>query len=98
MAFGNIYRGRRVMLTGHTGFKGAWLAEWLLTLGAEVTGCALPAPTEPALFDQLNLGARLRHQLLDVRHLEAVEAAVKQSRPDFVFHLAAQLLVRRSYQ
>ncbi|MBC8011653.1 MAG: CDP-glucose 4,6-dehydratase [Burkholderiales bacterium] len=98
MSFADIYRGKRVLLTGHTGFKGAWLAEWLLSLGAEVTGFALPPPTSPSLFEQLGLAARLRHIEGDVRDLTAVRAAVAVARPDFVFHLAAQPLVRLSYE
>jgi CDP-glucose 4,6-dehydratase len=97
MSFANIYRGKRVFLTGHTGFKGSWLAEWLLSLGAEVTGFALPPPTTPSLFDQLGLADRLRHILGDVRDLSAVQRALNECRPDFVFHLAAQPLVRLSY-
>lgn len=97
MAFGNIYRGRRVLVTGHTGFKGAWLAEWLLALGADVTGFALPAPTSPSLFDQLGLQSRLRHVEGDVRDLAAVRAVIDSVAPEFVFHLAAQPLVRLSY-
>jgi len=85
------------LLTGHTGFKGSWMAEWLLSLGAEVTGFALPPPTQPSLFDQLGLASRLRHVVGDVRDLAAVRAAVDASKPDFVFHLAAQPLVRLSY-
>ncbi len=96
-AFGGCYRGKRVLLTGHTGFKGAWLAEWLLSLGAEVTGFALPPPTTPSLFGQLGLASRLRHIEGDVRDLAAVRAAFAVARPDFVFHLAAQPLVRLSY-
>ena len=87
MAFHDVYRGRRVLLTGHTGFKGAWLAEWLLALGAEVTGFALPPPTHPSLFGQLGLVSRLRHIEGDVRDPAAVRAAVAASQPDFVFHL-----------
>ena len=60
-AFGDWYRGKRVLVTGHTGFKGSWLAEWLLMLGAEVVGYSLPPPTSPALFVQLGLEGRLRH-------------------------------------
>jgi CDP-glucose 4,6-dehydratase len=96
-AFGGVYAGKRVLLTGHTGFKGAWLAEWLLSLGAEVTGFALPPPTTPSLFEQLGLASRLRHMEGDVRDLAAVRAAVASARPEFVFHLAAQPLVRLSY-
>jgi CDP-glucose 4,6-dehydratase len=98
MSFGNIYRGKRVFLTGHTGFKGAWMAEWLLSLGAEVTGFALQPTTNPSLFDQLGLRSRLRHTEGDVRDLAAVHAALDATRPDFVFHLAAQPLVRLSYE
>ncbi|MEO0054349.1 MAG: hypothetical protein RLZZ50_296, partial [Verrucomicrobiota bacterium] len=98
MAFSDTYRGKRVFITGHTGFKGAWLAEWLLQLGAEVTGYALPPPTEPSLFAQLGLASRLRHIEGDVRDLPALRAAIDSAKPDFVFHLAAQPLVRLSYE
>ncbi len=98
MSFANTYRGKRVLVTGHTGFKGAWLAEWLLTLGAEVTGLALPPSTSPALFDQLGLRQRLRHVEGDIRDLAVVRRVVEEARPDFVFHLAAQALVRLSYE
>ena len=98
MAFAEAYRGKRVFLTGHTGFKGAWLAEWLLTLGAEVTGYALPPNTTPALFEQLGLAKRLKHIEADVRDLPKLRAAIDAARPDFIFHLAAQPLVRLSYR
>jgi len=92
------YRGKRVLITGHTGFKGSWLAEWLLQLGAEVTGYSLPPPTNPALFEQLRLGSRLHHVEGDVRDLAKVRQTIEAARPDFVFHLAAQPLVRLSYR
>jgi CDP-glucose 4,6-dehydratase len=97
MAFTHIYDGKRVLLTGHTGFKGAWLAEWLVQLGANVTGLALPPATEPALFDQLRLAKRVHHIVGDIRDLPTVQQAVEAARPDFLFHLAAQPLVRLSY-
>lgn len=97
-AFAGVYAGKRVLLTGHTGFKGSWLAEWLLALGAEVTGFALPPPTQPSLFAQLGLASRLRHIEGDVRDLAAVRRVVEETAPDFVFHLAAQPLVRLSYE
>jgi CDP-glucose 4,6-dehydratase len=97
MAFGNIYKGKRVLLTGHTGFKGAWLAEWLLQLGAEVTGYSLPPPTTPALFEHLGHAVRLDHVIGDVRDLVALQRVVDRVKPEFVFHLAAQPLVRLSY-
>lgn len=96
-SFGGSYRGKRVLVTGHTGFKGSWLCEWLLALGADVTGFALPPPTNPSLFDQLGLASRIKHAIGDVRDLVAVRQAVTETKPDFVFHLAAQPLVRLSY-
>lgn len=96
--FAGSYRGKRVLVTGHTGFKGAWLSEWLLALGADVTGLALPPPTTPALFDQLGLGNRLRHIEGDIRDSALVRRVVSEAVPDFVFHLAAQPLVRLSYE
>jgi CDP-glucose 4,6-dehydratase len=93
----DLYRSRRVLVTGHTGFKGGWLSEWLLSLGADVTGFSLPPPTQPALFEQLSLARRVRHMTGDVRDLSALAEAVVEAQPDFVFHLAAQPLVRASY-
>lgn len=98
MSFSNAYKGKRVLLTGHTGFKGSWLAEWLLALGAEVTGFAQPPSTQPSLFDQLGLAGRLRHVVGDVRDLVAVSKVFQETNPDCVFHLAAQPLVRLSYE
>ena len=95
--FRDAFRGRSVWLSGHTGFKGAWLAEWLLQLGATVHGYALGPNTQPSLFNQLGLAGRLHHELKDVRDAAAVTQSIQQAQPDFVFHLAAQPLVRRSY-
>ena len=96
--FGTTFENARVLVTGHTGFKGSWLCEWLLTLGAEVSGIALDPPTSPSLFHQLGLADRLANDhRLDIRDGDAVTRAVQSLRPDFVFHLAAQPLVRRSY-
>ncbi len=94
----NIYRGKRVFLTGHTGFKGSWLAEWLLKLGAEVHGYSLEPVTSPSLFHQLGLTSRLHHQVGDVRNFEVLQKSIVSFQPDFIFHLAAQPLVRYSYQ
>jgi CDP-glucose 4,6-dehydratase len=93
----SAFAGKKVLLTGHTGFKGAWLSEWLLSLGAQVTGASLPPPTQPNLFDQLGLASRLDHRLLDVRDPSAMARLVSEIKPDFVLHLAAQPLVRLSY-
>lgn len=96
--FGGIFRDARVLVTGHTGFKGSWLCEWLLSLGARVTGYALEPETSPALFTQLGLANRLRHVVGDIRAAAAVRQVILDTRPMFVFHLAAQPLVRRSYR
>ncbi len=93
-----FWRGKRVLLTGHTGFKGSWLAFWLLELGAEVTGLALSPDTEPSLFAQLQLARRLDHRLGDIREAQAVADLVEEVQPQVVLHLAAQPLVRRSYE
>ena len=95
--FFEAYKGKVVWLSGHTGFKGAWLAEWLLRLGARVHGFSLPAE-ELSLFKQLGLEARLDHAIGDVRDIEAMRESIVGAQPDFVFHLAAQALVRRSYE
>lgn len=93
------YKDRKVLVTGHTGFKGSWLCEWLLTLGAEVYGFSNGIPTKPSLFTQLRLGKRIKMDIRgDVRDRAAVSAAIRRIKPDFVFHLAAQPLVRRSYE
>jgi CDP-glucose 4,6-dehydratase len=96
--FRSAYRGKRVFVTGHTGFKGSWLTEWLLSLGAEITGYSLPPPTDPALFDQLGLVKRIAHIEADIRDADRVARAIAEAQPDFVFHLAAQPLVRQSYE
>ena len=94
----SVYSGRRVFVTGHTGFKGAWLCEWLLSLGAEVYGFSKDIPTRPSLFTQLRLARRIRLDMRgDIRDRAAVRAAIESVQPDFVFHLAAQPLVRLSY-
>jgi CDP-glucose 4,6-dehydratase len=95
--FLDAYAGRSVFITGHTGFKGAWLASWLADLGARVTGYALDPPTDPSLFDALGLGGRVRHQVADVRDRGQLAAAVSEARPEVVFHLAAQPIVRQAY-
>lgn len=95
--FSNIFHGKRVWLSGHTGFKGAWLSEWLLSLGAEVFGFALAPDTKPALFEQIGLDGRLKHEIGDIRSPGVVKRSLLAANPDFVFHLAAQPLVRRSY-
>lgn len=95
--FNGAYAGKKVFVTGHTGFKGSWLCEWLLALGAEVTGYSLAPNTNPALFNQLGLKSRLHHIIGDIRDFGKLNRALQNAKPDFVFHLAAQPLVRESY-
>jgi len=92
-----FWQTRRVLLTGHTGFKGSWLSLWLQSLGAEVTGYSLAAPTEPSLFVLADVARGMRSIYGDVRDLEHLKRVVREHQPDIVFHLAAQSLVRRSY-
>ena len=96
--FGNAFHGKNVWLSGATGFKGSWLAEWLLLLGARVHGYSLPPETTPALFNQLGLADRMTSEISDIRNPAAVRKSIKAVRPNFVFHLAAQPLVRLSYE
>lgn len=93
----SFWRGKRVFLTGHTGFKGSWLSLWLQALEAELTGFALPPPTDPNLFEEAGVGSGMRSVIGDVRDLSALAAALRESRAEIVFHLAAQPLVRHSY-
>ncbi len=91
-----FWSGRRVLLTGHTGFKGGWLALWLRAMGAEVHGFALPPAAQPALFDLARIGDCVENALGDLRDRAAVQAAVSAARPEIVLHLAARALVRAS--
>ncbi len=84
-----FWKARRVLVTGHTGFKGSWLALWLQSAGAEVTGFALPPPTDPSLFESARVGRGMRSMLGDIREPAAFERAFDDSTPEIVFHLAA---------
>lgn len=96
--FHSFYNGRRVLVTGHTGFKGSWLCEWLLGMGAEVAGYALDPQRHEVLFGQLGLGGRLaRDERGDLAELERLESLIRGFKPDVILHLAAQPLVRLSY-
>ena len=97
MMFNDVYRGKKVLVTGHTGFKGSWLTTWLLDLGAEVVGISKDIPTEPSMFEVLNLESKIRHIQEDIRHLDAMTRIIETEKPDFLFHLAAQPIVSVSY-
>jgi CDP-glucose 4,6-dehydratase len=96
-AFRNFYRGKTVLVTGHTGFKGSWLTIWLRELGAKVVGVALDPPTEPNHFSTARLSSRMTHVESDVRDMKRLQAIFAEHRPEVVFHLAAQAVVRRSF-
>jgi CDP-glucose 4,6-dehydratase len=96
--FNDFYKNRSVFLTGHTGFKGAWLAAWLTRLGARVTGYALPPAYENSLFDLLKISRDLNHIEGDVRDADRLSQAIREAKPEVVFHLAAQALVREGYR
>lgn len=98
LSIGSAFAGRTVLITGHTGFKGAWLTAWLKQLGAKVVGVALDPPTDPSHFAAACLSEAMADLRVDIRHREALEDSVVSAQPDFVFHLAAQALVRRSYE
>ncbi|NJN02933.1 MAG: CDP-glucose 4,6-dehydratase [Leptolyngbyaceae cyanobacterium RM1_1_2] len=97
MEMKSFWQDKRVLVTGHTGFKGSWLTLWLLRLGAKVTGLSLEPESTPALFTQLDLAREIDHHIGDIRAAEQVQALVERTQPDIVLHLAAQPLVRRSY-
>lgn len=96
--FGEKYKNKKILVTGHTGFKGSWLTQWLLEMEATVCGYSLAPPTNPSLFEQLNLAEKIQHQIADIRNFAAIKECVASFQPDIVFHLAAQPLVRESYE
>src|SRR5574341_857053 len=95
--FNGVYNGQRVLVTGHTGFKGSWLSLWLTSLGAEVIGVSLDPPTSPSNFEVLGLQDWINHLHCDTRNLEELKKIFDECKPDVVFHLAAQAIVRKSY-
>jgi CDP-glucose 4,6-dehydratase len=94
----DFWSGKRVLITGHTGFKGSWLSIWLSRLGADVTGYALQPPSRPSLFEEARVSDTMNSVIGDIRDLEEFRRQVNSSRPEIVFHLAAQSLVRKSYE
>jgi CDP-glucose 4,6-dehydratase len=94
----SFWQGKRVLLTGHTGFKGSWLSLWLQSMGAQVTGYALAPPTSPSLFEIAEVGKGMVSVIGDIRDLAKMQALFAEHRPEIVIHMAAQPLVRYSYQ
>ena len=95
--FSNIYKNKKVLVTGHTGFKGSWLTVWLLKLGARVVGVSKDIPTNPSVFEILDLKNKIKHYFEDIRNLEKMKQIIVDENPDFLFHLAAQPIVSASY-
>lgn len=91
------YHGRRVLITGHTGFKGSWLTSWMHRLGAKVCGYSNGIPTTPSLFEAADLASRIRHEVGDIRDHAKLSSLIQDFKPEFVFHLAAQAIVSTSY-
>ncbi len=93
-----FWQGRKVLITGHTGFKGSWLSLWLQAMGAELRGIALQPPTKPALFDVAQVAKRMDSKIADIRDASSIASLVKDFQPEIIIHMAAQSLVRLSYQ
>ncbi len=96
--FNNIYQNRKVLVTGHTGFKGSWLCLLLNQLGADVYGYALEPPTQPSLFKEAEIDELITSFIGDIRDLEHLQNVMQQVQPEIVIHMAAQPLVRESYK
>ena len=94
--FGQVYKGKKVLVTGHTGFKGSWLTAWLLDLGAIVCGVSKDVPTKPSMFEELELERQIFHNFCDIRDFAALDIIITDFCPDFIFHLAAQPIVSLS--
>lgn len=96
--FNNVYKDKKVLITGHTGFKGSWLTAWLLKLGAKVCGVSDQIPTNPSIFEELQLESKIDHHFCDIRDLEKMQEIINGFEPEFLFHLAAQPIVSVSYE
>lgn len=94
----NFWRGKRILVTGHTGFKGSWMSLWLQNLGAETFGLALTPPTKPSLFEEARIEEGMISEIADIRDYNAVQSFINATQPEIVIHMAAQPLVRYSYQ
>ncbi len=92
------FKNKKVLITGHTGFKGSWLTAWLVLLGAKITGISLNIPSNPSHFKALKFGKKINHKRMDIRNLKLLKKTFKKYQPDYVFHLAAQSLVKESYK
>lgn len=98
MMLNNTFKNKKVIITGNTGFKGSWLSTWLIGLGADVYGISKDIPTNPSMFEVLNLKDKITHYIEDVRNFNAIKRIIEKVKPDFLFHLAAQPIVVTSYR
>jgi CDP-glucose 4,6-dehydratase len=98
MSFNNVFKNKNVLVTGHTGFKGSWLTLWLKHLGANICGIALDPKTQPSNFESINLSNQIKDLRIDILNLKKLESAIINFKPDFIFHLAAQAIVKESYE
>ena len=96
--FQKIFQNKKVLVTGNTGFKGSWLTLWLLKLGANIIGVSRDVPTNPSLFEILNLEKKIKHHYLDIKDIDKLKKIIVSNKPDFIFHLAAQPIVSESYK
>ena len=96
--FGNFFKDKKILVTGHTGFQGSWLTLWLKLLDANVIGYSIPPPTKPSLFESLEIEKDITHITADIRNLGDLKRVISSNEPDLIFHLAAQSLVRESYE
>ena len=96
--FGNVYQGKKILITGHTGFKGTWLTFWLLQLGAKVVGVSNKIPTKPSMFEALGLKKKIKNLTIDIRNLNDLTKIISREKPDYIFHLAAQAIVSNSFK
>ena len=95
--YGNTFKKKTIIVTGHTGFKGSWLSLWLQILGAKVIGLSIDIPTKPSHFNAIKLKNKIKHHKIDIRNLKLLKKIINKYQPDFLFHLAAQSLVKKSY-
>jgi CDP-glucose 4,6-dehydratase len=95
--FRDIYKNKKVLVTGHTGFKGSWLTTWLIKLGADVVGISKDIPTNPSMFEELGLEFKIKHYMEDIRDLSKMNEIISSEKPEILFHLAAQPIVSTSY-
>ena len=97
MNFDSFFKNKKIIVTGHTGFKGSWLTLWLTEIGADVLGISKDVPTKPSHYKLLNLEKKIKSKKIDIQNLKEIKKEIKNFKPDYIFHLAAQSIVKKSY-